>query len=139
MNKEEISQGDREANINYRIQRAYETLNDVELLISNGSFHSGISRLYYACFYSVLAYLLKIGLSPKSHTGTKQLFGMHVVKKGLIPKELGGFFADIMTLRITGDYDEFVTIYPEEAKEMFETGKIFINHMSNLVLGKTLE
>lgn len=121
------------AHIDYRLARALETFNDAELLISNKRFNSGVNRLYYAYFYSVLAYLLKIGIEAKTHSGVKQMFGKHIVLKGLIDAESAAFFSDIQNLRITGDYDEFIDIAEDEAFDLLESGRTFINKMKAII------
>lgn len=45
--------------VTYRIQRAKETLKEVDILIDNQFWTTSINRLYYACFYAVSALLLK--------------------------------------------------------------------------------
>ena len=50
---------------NYRIQRAKETIREVELLIENDFWNAAINRMYYACFYAVSACLSKMELKPQ--------------------------------------------------------------------------
>jgi uncharacterized protein (UPF0332 family) len=45
--------------VSYRVNRAQETLHEVQLLIDNELWTTAINRLYYACFYAVSALLLK--------------------------------------------------------------------------------
>ena len=40
---------------NYRLQRAKETILEVEVHIQNKFWNTAINRLYYACFYAVEA------------------------------------------------------------------------------------
>ncbi len=61
--------------INYRIQRAKETILEVDVLIENEFWNSAINRMYYACFYAVGALLVKHGIETTSHSGTRQKFG----------------------------------------------------------------
>ncbi len=58
--------------IDYRIQRAKETIIEVGVLIENGFWNSAIDRMYYACFYAVGALLVKHGIETTSHSGTRQ-------------------------------------------------------------------
>jgi uncharacterized protein (UPF0332 family) len=44
--------------LNYRIDRAKETLGDALLLYENDRWNACINRLYYACFYIVSTLLL---------------------------------------------------------------------------------
>lgn len=46
--------------VKYRLSRAHETLNEVEILIENKLWNTAINRLYYACFYAVNALLVSL-------------------------------------------------------------------------------
>jgi predicted nucleotidyltransferase len=39
----------------YRMRRAKETLLEADSLIENGFFNAAVNRLYYACYYAVIA------------------------------------------------------------------------------------
>ena len=45
--------------INYRVERAYKTLHTARTLAVSGDWNAVANRLYYACFYAVLALLVK--------------------------------------------------------------------------------
>ena len=45
--------------IRYRLERAKETLLEVNSHLSNGFWNTAINRMYYACFYAVSALLPK--------------------------------------------------------------------------------
>lgn len=47
----------------------------------------GINRLYYACFYAVIALLIKNNISTQTHDGARTQFGLIFVKTGIIDKE----------------------------------------------------
>ena len=49
-----IDQGKREL-IQYRLNRAKDTLNEVNLLVENKLWNTAVNRLYYACYYAVIA------------------------------------------------------------------------------------
>ena len=65
----------------YRLQRAKETIHEVEVLIENKFFNTAINRMYYACFYAVGALLVKHGIETSSHSGTRQKFGQLFIKR----------------------------------------------------------
>lgn len=69
----------------YRIKRSRETLSEINVLVENQFWSTAINRIYYACYYAVSGLLLQHGLSPQSHAGTRQMFGLHFVKPGFIP------------------------------------------------------
>lgn len=72
----------------YRIERAKETLGEIEVHIANGFWNTAVNRMYYACFYAVSALLLQRGINASSHAGIRQQFGQHFVKGGVIEREL---------------------------------------------------
>ena len=48
--------------IAYRIQRAKETILEVEIHIQNEFWNTAVNRMYYACYYAVGALLIKNGI-----------------------------------------------------------------------------
>ena len=92
--------------VTYRINRAFETLNEADKMIENQFWNASINRIYYACFYAVSGLLLKKGVDTSTHKGIRQMFGLHYVQTGLISKEYARFFSDLYDRRQTGDYDD---------------------------------
>ncbi len=78
--------------INYRIDRAEETLADARLLVSEKRWHSATNRLYYSCFYIVSAYMIYAGNTATTHSGLKFLFNKELVKAGTVSKADGVLF-----------------------------------------------
>ena len=70
--------------IAYKIGRANETIDEVEVLIKYNLLYTVVNRLYYACFYAVSALLIKKEISARKHSGIKQMFGLHFISTGLI-------------------------------------------------------
>lgn len=60
--------------INYKLQKAAQSLKEARLLMENGMNDTALSRLYYAAFYAVNALLAANGFNPKIHSGTKKMF-----------------------------------------------------------------
>ena len=55
----------REDYINYRFHRAEETFEEALILAKEERWNAVINRLYYACFYAVIALLIKNNISTK--------------------------------------------------------------------------
>ena len=55
--------------IKYRFQRAEESLDDALILIENKKWNTAINRLYYSCFYAVIALLLNNDIETRTHDG----------------------------------------------------------------------
>jgi hypothetical protein len=57
--------------VKYRLKRAKDTLKEVEVLIENEFLNTAVNRIYYACYYSLIALLLQeafVLLTPISTT-----------------------------------------------------------------------
>lgn len=106
--KETLDEQSREALIQYRLDRADETLKEVEILAKEAHYNAAANRLYYACYYAVSTLLVANGLNTQSHAGAKTLLGLHFVSKGLLSNEYGKTFSRLFEIRHSGDYDDFV-------------------------------
>ena len=91
--KETLDEQSRLALIQYRIERAEETIEEASLLSKESHFNAAINRLYYACFYAASALMVAYGLTAS---------------KGLLSKEQGKAFSRLFEIRHSGDYDDFV-------------------------------
>ncbi len=131
--KETLDEQSREALIQYRLERAEETLKEVEILANEAHYNAAANRLYYACFYAVTALLVSNGLSTQSHAGAKTLFGLHFVSKGLLSNEYGKTFSRLFEIRHSGDYDDFVYCDKEMIDEYLPKATDFINAIKNLI------
>ena len=131
-----MSQFNSEEYIHYRIQRAKETLLEVELLINNNFLNAAMNRMYYASFYAVTALLLRHGIETLSHSGTRQKFGQLFVKNGLIEKELGKHFTNLYEKRQKGDYDDFFEQDEETITSYFPKTKLLISAIEELIQKK---
>ncbi len=98
---------------NYRIERAMETIAEIEKHIENKFWNTAINRMYYACFYAVSALLIKNGISASSHSGIRLQFGKNFIKTGLIDKTHAKTYSDLFEKRHKGDYNDFFD-YDEE-------------------------
>lgn len=67
--KETLDEQSRRDLVKYRIDRAYETLKEADLLADNGFYNVAVNRLYYACYYATVALLLKHGITVSTHAG----------------------------------------------------------------------
>jgi len=108
MKHQQLTEEERSQLVTYRMQRARETLVEADSLIKNGFYNAAINRLYYACYYAVIALLAKNSLSAQTHQGAKQMFSLHFVTNGKIDKHQAIFYGRLFNDRISGDYDDFV-------------------------------
>lgn len=117
----------------YRIQRALETIQEVEIHIKNQFWNTAINRMYYACFYAVGALLLKHGVETSSHTGSRQKFGQLFVKTGKVDKTLAKLYTDLSEKRHRVDYNDYFDYDEETVKRLLPQSKKFIDRMVELL------
>lgn len=108
---------------------------EVSLHIENSLWNTAVNRLYYACYYAVIALLAKNEINVQTHTGVRQMFGLHFVKSGKITKESGKFFSDIFDKRQTGDYDDFIDYSKEEVLDLVGPAKNLIIEIEGILDG----
>jgi uncharacterized protein len=106
--------------INYRLERAKETLEDAKLLAEKQRWNSAINRLYYAAYYAVIALLLKENITSTTHNGAKTKFSEHFIKTGLYPTEFGRIYSQLFTWRQKGDYADLFDFTEEKVTPYFE-------------------
>ena len=127
---------DKKELIKYRLERAKKTFEEIDILIKNELWNTAINRLYYACYYAVIALLSNKDIYPQTHAGVRQMFGMHFIKTGIIDNYLGKFFSDIFDKRQTGDYDDFIEYNKNDIVELIEPARQLIEKAESILLQK---
>jgi len=122
-----------EALIRYRIQRAYETLDEAILLYTSEHLNTYVNRLYYASFYAVYALLLTQKISTSKHAHLRSLLHRDYVKTGLVPVEMGRHFDLLFDSRQESDYADFVTFKKDEIEPWLTKTKLFVAHIEKLI------
>ena len=128
-----MNQEERQELVKYRITKARDTLNEIELHIENELWNTAVNRLYYACYYAVIALLIDKDIHAQTHSGVRQMFGLHFVKAGLIDKESGKFYTDIFDMRQTGDYDDYIDFKREDVLDLIEPADELISKIEILL------
>jgi uncharacterized protein (UPF0332 family) len=118
--------------INYRLNKAQESFNDAKLLASNKSWNSCINRLYYTCYYAVSALLLKNDIATQTHSGLKTQFNLHFIKTGLISKDFGKLYSDLMDWRQKGDYGDMYDFNKDSVEPLLKPVEDFLNQVELL-------
>lgn len=119
--------------VNYRLQRAYEALEDARILAGASRWNTCVNRLYYACFYAVSALLIQNGSSSSKHTGTRSLFNRHYVKTGKVTKEMAQIYNDLFERRQESDYLDFIHFEESEVRPWISNAEAFIKHIETVI------
>lgn len=113
--------------IRIKIAKARRTLSEAEKMIEFNFTASALNRLYYSCFYAATALLFSKDIFTKTHSGVKQMLGLHFISTGLISFPLGKFYGDIFINRLGSDYDDFAEADPELVKEFAIIAEQFVS------------
>jgi uncharacterized protein (UPF0332 family) len=119
--------------INYRLDRARESLEEAKILFERGYTNTFVNRLYYTCFYAVSALLLTRGLSSTRHSGVRSLFHQNFVKPGLMTTELGQLYDRFFDNRQKGDYADLVRFDPAEVSDWYDEAQKFVEAAENII------
>jgi uncharacterized protein (UPF0332 family) len=106
--KQTLNEESKNALIAYRLQRAKETLTEADAMIRDRFYNAAVNRLYYACYYVVIALLLKNDVVAQTHQGVKQMFSLHFIVTAKISNKYSQFYSQLFNDRISGDYDDFL-------------------------------
>jgi uncharacterized protein (UPF0332 family) len=128
-----MNQEERQELVKYRITKARDTFNEVDLHIENKLWNTAVNRLYYACYYAVIALLVDKDIIAQTHSGVRQMFGLHFIKSGLIDKESGKFYSDIFDMRQTGDYDDYIDFNKEDVLDLIGPANELISKIEILL------
>ena len=112
--------------VSYRIDNAQKTMAEVETHIQNQFYNTAANRMYYACYYAVCALLIANKYNAKSHDGVRQLFSLHFIKTGILPKHLSVIYSTLFKQRLSGDYDDMFDNTPDTVAELYPKAQEFI-------------
>ena len=125
MNKEDY--------IDYRKQRAKESLSAAEVLMNAGNFYSAVNRIYYALFYTIEALLLIRDLSSSKHGGVRSFFNRHFVKTGKVSIEIGELYNEMFEFRQKSDYGDYIHFDKEDIYSWLSKSKSYISELDQLI------
>lgn len=128
-----MNENDRYELVQYRISKARETLNEVHLHLENELWNTAVNRLYYACYYAVIALLIYNNIRATTHAGVRQMFGLHFIKPGIIDKNLGKFYSDIFDMRQKGDYEDYIDFDSADVIDLLDPAEQLITSIEELL------
>lgn len=111
--------------------RAQTFLRTAERTMSDGDYDSYASRCYYATFALAQAVLLTRNLRAASHKGVISLFGEHFVKTGILEGHMGRAINYACDTRIVGDYGVSRSVAREEAEDLLNTARDFVEKVKS--------
>ncbi len=120
--------------IEYRIEQAFKTSSEIEVLIEEEFFVLAINRIYYGMFYMLLALALKEGFKTSKHHQLLGWFNKEFVKPGKVNREIGKIIHRGFEDRTDGDYGVFVEFERDEVESKFCDMKLFISELKEIII-----
>ena len=129
-----MSESNRNILVAYRMEQAWNALEEARLLQEAGKTTLGVvNRAYYAMFYALLALLQHSGHTPRKHIGAIALFDSEFVKQGLFDKRFSKQLHQAFNLRQVSDYHLVEPIDGAQAEELIDNAAAFIQAINNVL------
>lgn len=121
------------ATVQDELRRGRESLRAAQTLVKSRCYADAVSRAYYAILHAAKAALLTCHVRVDSHAGAIGMFGLHLVKPGLIEKSYAQTFLDQEEDRIRSDYDVDFTFDAELACQRVEEAEQFLKRIEQFL------
>ncbi len=108
------------------LEKASRAIEAASTLLNNGLSEFSTGRAYYAMFYTTEALLNEKGLRFSKHGGVHSAFGEHFIKTGLFDEKFHRWLLDAFDRRIEGDYGVDVLVINQDALELIEQAREFL-------------
>jgi uncharacterized protein (UPF0332 family) len=112
--------------IQANLERAGQSIQAAEKLLSEGYSDFATSRAYYAAFYAATALLLKEGMEFSKHSGVIAAIHKRFIKSGILGKQFGKDLNWLFELRSIGDYGVTVHVPKKEAAQAIDAARSFV-------------
>ncbi|MDY0344748.1 MAG: HEPN domain-containing protein [Lentimicrobium sp.] len=131
-----LTQEERAAILSFRIEKAWNTLNEAKGIAQLQYWNAVANRLYYACYYVTGALLVANNFTAHTHSGVIHLLGIHFIKSGIISKDAGKLYSKLYELRQTGDYDDMFNLTQEDIEPLILPAANYIATLEKLAIGE---
>ena len=119
--------------VRYRLEKSSTTFDEAKSLSESGFWGGTANRLYYCCFYAVLALLAKDNVTASTHNGVRTEFFKRYIKTGILDKQISVLYSKLMSKRQESDYDDFLEFSQEEILPLFEDVQSFLDTIRRLL------
>ena len=120
--------------VQYWLEKAAESFRVAQANFAIDSMSATVNRLYYAAFYAVSAVLSARGLKYGKHSAVQSALHRDLIKTGLLSKERGAAYDELVEARHEGDYAAFATFEKDQVQAMLDRTEIFLAEVHQLAL-----
>ena len=119
------------------LAKARRSLDAAKLLLEHGFYDEAGSRAYYAMFDAGRAALFQVRApadadTSRTHAGLIAAFGLHVVKPGFIPGDIGRTLGQAQQVRLIADY-KGDPIEREDAERLLGVASRFLDAVASMI------
>lgn len=119
--------------------RARESLHAAETLTREGLCADAISRAYYAILHGAKAALQVHDVAAESHPAVRRMFGLHLVKPGVMEPEWAVYLTESLDDRLAADYDAETSFSKQEARSECRRARDFLRRIKSCLLTNGIE
>jgi uncharacterized protein (UPF0332 family) len=119
--------------IDYRLEKAWTTYKEAKALAESGFWDGTANRLYYSCFYAVIALLAKNDISATTHNGVRTEFFRNYIKTGILDKKFSSLYSNLMGKRQESDYGDFQSFSEDEISPLINEAESFIVKITEII------
>ena len=128
-----LSPEERKAIVEYRIERSFSTLRELDYVVEGKFWNLAANRLYYSLYYMCEALLLHNHISATTHAGTQRMISLQFVQKGFLDKEDSRLLAEVFRMRQSGDYDDLFDWEEDQILPKIPGTKALISKLQSLI------
>ena len=130
-----ITEADRNTLLQYRIQQAHDTIEDVRLLLEHDRLRLAVNRIYYGMFYILTALALLFQFKTSKHQGLIGWFSKNFIKDNKIDRKYGEIIHKAFKSRTDSDYGDFINYEKADVLKMFAEMQDFISTIEKYIDG----
>ncbi len=128
-----LSEEERKAVVDYRIEKAEHSYEEAEKVCSMQLWNIAANRLYYALYYMSSALLIHNEKSAHTHSGLLTMIHLHYVKTGLLSYDDGKLLKTLFRMRQEGDYEDFVEISKDDVEHVMPQTRNLLDKIRGLI------
>jgi uncharacterized protein (UPF0332 family) len=117
------------SDLEYYLFKAEKYLGSARLLAETEYSNGAITDSYYAFFWIIRGLLYEKGIITKRHSGLKQMFNLHYIVTGEIPKRYYDELEELFQRRQLVDYGGDEDFPLSEVEACINTAEIFLTYV----------
>lgn len=115
---------------------ARSALRAAEVLTGEECFPDAVSRSYYAVFHAARAALHVQDVEAETHAGVRRMFGLHLIKPGLIEPPSAAALGGTLDERLAADYNPEATFSVKDARNACRQARTFLRRIRQYLLSE---